>query len=70
MISTITQNRLYIGVLTSGKNDHHRNNLEYCCHEDLHLEQLNMKIIFFYEDLEEEIYMKQPQGFNVPRKKI
>ena len=37
--------------------------------EDLHLEQLDFKTMFLHGDLEEEIYMKQPQGFEVQGKK-
>ena len=33
--------------------------------KDLHLEQLDVKIVFLYENLEEEIYMVQPEGFQV-----
>ena len=33
--------------------------------EVLHLEQLNVKIACLHVDLEEEIYMVQPQGFVV-----
>lgn len=36
--------------------------------EDFHLQQMDMKTVFLYGDLEEEIYMQQPQGFEVKGK--
>ncbi|URD96234.1 Retrotransposon protein [Musa troglodytarum] len=33
--------------------------------QDLEVEQLDMKTIFFHGDLEEKIYMEQPEGFKV-----
>ena len=36
---------------------------------DLELEQLHVKTVFLHGELEEEIYMKQPEGFIVPGKK-
>ena len=33
--------------------------------KNLHLEQLDMKTAFLYGDLEEDLYMIQPEGFIV-----
>ena len=35
---------------------------------DYKLEQLDVKIAFFYGDLVEDIYMQQPEGFTVSGK--
>ena len=35
---------------------------------NLEIEQLNVKIVFLHGDLEEEIYMEQPEGFTIKGK--
>ena len=37
--------------------------LTMCATFDLHLEQLDVKTVFFHEELEEEIYMLKSEGF-------
>ena len=36
--------------------------------KNLHLEQMDVKIMFLHGDLDKEIYMQQPEGFVVPGK--
>jgi ATP-binding cassette subfamily B (MDR/TAP) protein 1 len=36
--------------------------------ENLHLEQLDVKTTFLHDDLEEDIYMQQPEGFVIQGK--
>ena len=36
--------------------------------KNLHLEQMDVKIMFLHGDLHKEIYMQQPEGFVVPGK--
>nr|KYP44429.1 Retrovirus-related Pol polyprotein from transposon TNT 1-94 [Cajanus cajan] len=36
--------------------------------EDLHLEQLDVKTTFLHGDLDENIYMVQPEGFQIAGK--
>ena len=36
--------------------------------ENLHLEQMDVKIAFLHGDLDKKIYMQQPEGFVVPGK--
>ncbi|KAJ4710294.1 Retrovirus-related Pol polyprotein from transposon TNT 1-94 [Melia azedarach] len=42
--------------------------LAIVAHKDLELEQLDVKTTFLHGELEEEIYMTQPDGFQVPGK--
>ena len=36
--------------------------------EDLDIQSINIKTAYLYSDLDEEIYMEQPEGFKLPRK--
>ena len=45
-----------------------RNFLSLVVVEYLHLEQLDVKMAFLYGDLAKEIYMQQPQGYEVKGK--
>ena len=38
--------------------------------EELYFEQFNVKTAFLHGDIDEEIYMHQPEGFLEERKKI
>ena len=49
----LTSIRILLSVITS---------------ENLHLEQMDVKITFLHEYLDKEIYMQQPEGFVVPSK--
>jgi hypothetical protein len=40
--------------------------LALVAHYDMALEQMNVKTTFLYGDLEEQIYMEQPEGFSQP----
>jgi hypothetical protein len=40
--------------------------LALVAHYDLAFEQMDVKTTFLHGDLEEQIYMKQPEGFSQP----
>jgi len=36
--------------------------------EDLDIQSVDVKTVYLYGDLDEKIYMKQPEGFKLPGK--
>ena len=40
--------------------------LAFVAHYDMALEQMDVKTAFLHGDLEEQIYMEQPEGFSQP----
>ena len=42
--------------------------LDFVALFDMELEQLDVKTVLLHKELEEDIYMKQPEGFAVPGK--
>jgi len=46
-----------------------RSVLSIVANEELYLEQLDVKTVFLHADLDEEIYMHQPEGFSEEGKK-
>uniref|UniRef100_A0A2N9FEH3 CCHC-type domain-containing protein n=1 Tax=Fagus sylvatica TaxID=28930 RepID=A0A2N9FEH3_FAGSY len=60
--------RLQVGVQEEGSIRHTsiRAVLALVAHQDLELEQLDVKIAFLHGNLEEEIFMVQPEGFKQP----
>ncbi|XXG64806.1 hypothetical protein AAC387_Pa05g2660 [Persea americana] len=54
--------------LPKGKKALHNNVLSIVAVENLHIEQLDVKTAFLHGDLEEDIYMHQPQGYAMPGK--
>lgn len=59
---------LYIYILVSNQNYIHSDAKIIGVVYDLQIHQMNVKKTFLNVELEEEIYMEQPEGFVVPGK--
>lgn len=64
-ISGIDYNKVFSPVV---KHSSIRTLLSIVAMNDFELEQLDVKTAFLHEELEEDIYMEQPEGFVIPGK--